>query len=192
MLLLLSLAAGGVLCVRLPPPHPTLFSTDPSWLNMLAQGATTTMEAWRPADKSNLDWAHPWCASPSFTIPAGTLGVMPTSPGWTSWRVAPQPSSLSSLAAEVPTPAGMLSFRFTAPSLTNATLALTVLSGQSATVCLPTPGTAAVVSAHAPSVDALVVDGAPVAATAWGRMLCTPAPLGAGAHVVSRVPSAAI
>ena len=25
--------------------------TYPSWLDMLAQGATTTMEAWRPADK---------------------------------------------------------------------------------------------------------------------------------------------
>jgi hypothetical protein len=29
----------------------------PGWLDMLAQGATTTMEAWRPQDKGNLDWA---------------------------------------------------------------------------------------------------------------------------------------
>ena len=158
---------------------------------MLAQGATTTMEAWRPADKSNLDWAHPWCASPSFTIPAGTLGVMPTAPGWTSWRVAPQPASLSHLTATVPTPTGMLSFAFTVPSPAHAMLSLTVLDGQNATVCLPAPGSAMALAARAPSVDALIVDGVPVAATTWGRMLCTPSPLGVGAHVVVRQPAAA-
>ena len=35
-------------------------STYPSWINMLSQGATCTIEAWRAADKSNLDFAHPW------------------------------------------------------------------------------------------------------------------------------------
>ena len=31
--------------------------TYPSWLDMLAQGATVTTEAWRAADKTNMDWA---------------------------------------------------------------------------------------------------------------------------------------
>ena len=41
----------------------------PSWGYMIAQGATITMEAWRPADKPNMDWAHPWCSAPAFIIP---------------------------------------------------------------------------------------------------------------------------
>lgn len=31
----------------------------PSWLDMINEGATTTTEAWRAADKTNMDWAHP-------------------------------------------------------------------------------------------------------------------------------------
>ena len=74
--------------------------------DMLRRGATTTMEAWAPEDKANMDWAHPWCASPSFTIPGSVLGVRPTAPGWAAWRFWPQPSALADAAARVPTPAG--------------------------------------------------------------------------------------
>ena len=35
-----------------------------SWLHMLKQGATTTMEMWTPDEKPNLTWSHVWSASP--------------------------------------------------------------------------------------------------------------------------------
>jgi hypothetical protein len=139
-----------------------------------------------------MDWAHPWCASPSFTIPKNTLGVAPTAPGWATWRAWPQPSSLVALQARVPTPAGMLSVAWSAPAgARNATLALTVLAGQAAEVCLPAPGTAAEQLAAAPAraaADELVVDGVRVPAPrAMGRFLCTTEDLAPGKHVVTRV-----
>ena len=119
-------------------------STYPSWINMLSQGATCTMEAWRAADKSNLDFAHPWCASPSFTIPGAILGASPLLPGWSRWRLAPQPSSLTSMDARVPTPAGMLTISFTSAHYdggSNASVLLVVLPQQACQVCLAVSGT---------------------------------------------------
>lgn len=162
----------------------------PSWLDMLAQGATTTMEAWRAADKANLDFAHPWASSPSFTIPAGTLGVVPTAPGWARWRAMPQPSGLTSMRAGVPTPAGVVSVSFSAAvgaADAVASLNVTVLGGQAAQACLPVPGAVGATPARAPASDVLTVDGAPVPAPAvLGRMLCTTADLLPGAHTVER------
>ena len=168
-------------------------ATYPSWIDMLAQGATVTTEAWRAADKNNMDFAHPWCASPSFTIPAGTLGVIPTSPGWATWHAWPQPSSLTALAADIPSPAGMIHVAWMAPAgARNATLTLSVLTGQAASVCLPAPGTAAEVAAAAPAApDALIVDGTLVPVPGvLGRFLCTVTDLPPGEHVVSRIVAA--
>jgi alpha-L-rhamnosidase len=173
----------------------------PSWLDMIAQGATTTMEAWRPEDKSNLDWAHPWCASPAFTVPGGVLGAAPLAPGWARFRVWPQASDLAAISAAVPTPAGMVELAYTAAwsspgggsggsaGSANATLALTVLAGQAAQVCLAVPGRAAQAAAAAAAAasDTLIVDGAPAESVAEGRFLCAAADLAPGAHTVARV-----
>jgi len=181
----------------------------PSWLDMIRQGATTTMEAWRPADKSNLDFAHPWCASPSFNVPGGVLGAAALAPGWSRFRVAPQPSDLTRVSAAVPSPAGMLMLEYAASwaganassvggsaggggaaVLANATLTLTVLAGQFAQVCLAVPGRAAAAAAAlaAAASDTLLVDGAPAAAAAAaGRFLCVAEDLAPGAHTVARV-----
>jgi hypothetical protein len=167
----------------------------PGWLDMLAQGASTTMEAWRPKDKSNLDWAHPWCASPAFSVVGGALGAVPLAPGWARWRAAPQPSSLGSLAAAVPTPGGVLQLAYSGASVprvsSNATLTLTVAAGQAAQVCLAQHGRAGSEVPAPAGRDGLVVDGAAGApAVAWGRFLCTQADLGPGAHTVARITSA--
>jgi len=45
-----------------------------SWLSMLHQGATTTMEAWTAGEKPNLTWSHPWGAAPAFAILVYLLG----------------------------------------------------------------------------------------------------------------------
>ena len=170
----------------------------PGWLYMIQQGATTTMEAWRPQDKSNLDWAHPWCASPSFTLPGGVLGAEPLEPGWGRWRLAPQPSSLSRVDARVPTPAGVLDVAYRASwggGAAVANVTLTVAPGQRALVCLAAPGAAAEARRLADAVaagasDVLAVDGVPVTPTPWGRFACVPEDLQPGLHVVTRVVSA--
>ena len=165
----------------------------PGWLDMLAQGASTTMEAWRPKDKSNLDWAHPWCASPAFSIVGGALGAVPLAPGWARWRAAPQPSALARLAAAVPTPGGVLQLAYagagTPQRSSNATLALTVAPGQGAQVCLAQHGAAGSEVPLPAARDGLQVDGAPAQAVPWGRFLCTQVDLGPGAHTVARITS---
>jgi alpha-L-rhamnosidase len=175
-------AADAALGVLTSPSYP-------GWLDMLHQGATTTMEAWRPADKGNLDFAHPWCASPAFTIIEGTLGAAPTSPAWRTWRLHPQPSSLTALSASIPTPGGMLAVAYAGAfdaSRANATVSLQVAAGAAVEVCLPMAGPA---GQPAPRSEQLLVDGEALAAPATkGRLLCTT--LSAqGAHTVTRLSS---
>ena len=138
-----------------------------------------------------MDWAHPWCASPAFTIPAGTLGAVPTAPGWATWRLAPQPSGLTNLTARVPTPSGMVSIAWAAAG-GNATVHVTVLAGQTVRVCLPAPGRAGSAAAAAAAAAArILVNGAEVPSEAWGRLLCAVDGLSEGAWEVARVPAAA-
>jgi hypothetical protein len=55
-------------------------SATNSWVNMLKQGATMTMEMWTPEEKPNLTWSHPWASSPAFLIAWYLFGIRPTSP----------------------------------------------------------------------------------------------------------------
>jgi hypothetical protein len=66
-----------------------------SWMNMIAQGAGATMEAWTTTEKSNLTYSHPWAASPAFNIPQGMFGINPTSPGYDTLDIKPQPGTIS-------------------------------------------------------------------------------------------------
>jgi hypothetical protein len=66
-----------------------------SWMNMIAQGAGATMEAWTPAEKPNLTYSHPWAASPAFTIPQGMFGINPTAPGYDTFDIKPQPGTVT-------------------------------------------------------------------------------------------------
>jgi hypothetical protein len=55
-------------------------STLRRWNNMIAAGATMTMEAWDVSLKSNLDWNHAWGAAPANIVGRDVLGVTPASP----------------------------------------------------------------------------------------------------------------
>eukprot|EP01050_Picozoa_sp_SAG11_P022270 SAG11_NODE_4170_length_2028_cov_1.729393_1_plen_258_part_00 len=66
-----------------------------SWLNMLKQGATASMEAWTTDEKPNLTWSHVWSASPGFIIPWYLFGIQPTSPGWKTLAIKPAPGNLT-------------------------------------------------------------------------------------------------
>lgn len=79
---------------------------DRSWIGMMRQGATITMEAWNPKVKPNLDWNHAWGATPLNAISRFVLGVTPIEPGFGKISIRPQIGSLKSVSAVVPTFAG--------------------------------------------------------------------------------------
>jgi hypothetical protein len=74
-----------------------------SWRNMIAQGATMTMEAWDQQVKPNQDWNHPWATGPAAAIGRYLVGVQPLEPGYRRLRIAPQPGNLEWFNAQVPT-----------------------------------------------------------------------------------------
>ncbi len=79
---------------------------DRSWLGMLEQGATVTMEAWAPKYKPNLDLNHAWGAAPINVISRYVLGVTPLEPGFAKIRIAPNVGDLRRVEGTVPTAKG--------------------------------------------------------------------------------------
>lgn len=174
-------------CYRLAIFDPTGSAADyalqllertsyPSWGYMIARGATISTEAWRPEDKHNMDWAHPWCAAPAFAIPRLLLGVQPLAPGWTVLRIAPQPSTLASINASIPTPQGVVPVTYLLAS-ESVSVVTRLFPGTRATVCLVHP--------RFPAASQLSVDGALVRSTRWGRLMCTADAVSEGPHTIA-------
>ena len=160
-----------------------LTSTDTnSWLNMIKQGATATMEAWTTGEKGNASWSHPWCSGPNSIIIRLLLGVKPLLPGWTKMSFMPQPSSLEWINATVATGKGSIpvSFKQTATAVT-ATIG--VPEGVSAKACLPAAHS---LSEELAAATTLKIDGVGVATVAEGRMLCAKVDLTPGPHELVR------
>ena len=84
--------------------------SDRSWLGMLSQGSTITMEAWSLDAKPNQDWNHAWGTPPLNIITRYVLGVRPTSPGFATYEVKPLPGPLN-VSGTVPTPRGPVKVR---------------------------------------------------------------------------------
>ena len=74
-----------------------------SWVNMMREGSTITMEAWGISYKSNLDWNHAWGAAPANIIPRYIVGIRPLEPGFAKVLIHPQPASLNQFSASIPT-----------------------------------------------------------------------------------------
>lgn len=83
-----------------------------SWLGMIAQGATATMEAWHPDGKPNLSWAHPWATAPANIITRYLFGLRPKAPGWKEFECNPKPGCLKSGNLAISTPRGKISVNF--------------------------------------------------------------------------------
>ncbi len=77
-----------------------------SWLSMMEQGATITMESWGNWDKPNQDWCHAWGTAPANVIPRHLCGVRPIKPGFAQFAVDPQPGDLDYFLLRQPTPHG--------------------------------------------------------------------------------------
>ena len=114
-----------------------LADNDRSWLGMLAQGATSTMESWNPGVKPNLDFNHVWGITPLYAISRFVLGVKPLEPGWKKVSVTPRLGPLKWAEGVVPTVHGGIRVR-----------AERADDGSVRLVCEPPPGVV-VVSADA-------------------------------------------
>ncbi|MEI7948245.1 MAG: alpha-L-rhamnosidase C-terminal domain-containing protein [bacterium] len=76
--------------------------SDRGWMNMMREGSTISMEAWGAKYKKNLDWNHPWGATPANIIPRYVLGVRPLTPGFGKVLIRPQ-TALLEVQGVVPT-----------------------------------------------------------------------------------------
>lgn len=77
-----------------------------SWLGMIEQGSTMTLEAWNMEAKPNLDWNHAWGTPPLNIIARFVLGVKPLDPGFAKVEVRPQTGDLEYVRGTVPTVQG--------------------------------------------------------------------------------------
>lgn len=110
-----------------------------SWLNMIADGAGATAEAWDASLKSNMTYSHPWAASPAFNVPQGMFGIRPTTPGYATYDVRPQPDSVTWAHVTRPTLRGSIGAAFhTVGDRTD--VGVDVPGNSSATVYVPADG----------------------------------------------------
>lgn len=153
-----------------------------SWLNMIKQGATATMEMWTPDEKPNLTWSHVWSASPGFIIPWFLFGIQPVEPGWAKMTIKPAPGALTHGEFRLPTVKGVVVAHFTKDPHEQAALRLkvTLPLGTQARVSIP-------LLDDARSSFAMTMNGAAVAdCIAEEHHLTAPA-VGPGEHVFELV-----
>lgn len=114
--------------------------SERSWYNMLRSGSTITMEAWDDKYKPNQDWNHVWGAVPANIIPRGLFGIQPTSPGFATFRIKPQPATLRHAELKLPTIKGDISARFENIPGKQFTLIVTIPNNTRAEVMMPKSG----------------------------------------------------
>ena len=103
--------------------------SERSWLNMISQGSTITMEAWSNACKPNQDWNHVWGAAPANVIPRRLVGIRPVRVGFKEFTVDPQPGDIKEFIMRHPSPQGEIKAEYS-----NNTLQLTV-PGDATAIC---------------------------------------------------------
>lgn len=73
-----------------------------SWLNMIRVGSSMTTEAWDEFFKPNLTWNHAWGSAPANITARKLMGIEPTAPSFSKFRISPQPGKLANASIEVP------------------------------------------------------------------------------------------
>jgi len=92
--------------------------SDRSWMNMLREGSTITMEAWGNKYKPNQDWNHAWGAAPANIIPMRLMGIRPVAPGCKMVEIHPQTASIRNAECRFPTPLGSIEVKIKNGQLT--------------------------------------------------------------------------
>jgi alpha-L-rhamnosidase len=160
--------------------------TRPGWANILARGGTFAWEVWDPQDTDVTppplaalypgdSMSHGWGSNVVVAIQRALLGVVPTGPGFSTFRVRPPLAGLGHAAGRVPTPAGPITVSWARGR-----------RGFELDVTVP-PNTAAGVSVPAPSPDRVTESGRPVSTAPGVRSVVraggyVTATLGAGTY----------
>lgn len=150
--------------------------TDRSWAHMVYDVKTTiTLEAWDNKYKTNQDWNHAWGAAPANILPRFLLGVEPTSPGFRTVRIRPQPGGLQRASLKLPTVRGTIETAFVASS-EKFTLFVRLPANVTGQAYLPRLGR---------KDNRVTVDGVRRTGVVEGDFIVV-APLGSGAHTLVR------
>jgi hypothetical protein len=147
--------------------------THTSWVNMINEGSTVSMEAWGIAYKSNQDWNHAWGAAPANIIPRFTAGIRPLEPGFAKALIHPQPGSLSQFSIRVPTIRGPILLSMNKQP-NNCTFDLTIPANMTARFVLPK---------HCDSFSQISLDGNLIVPQQHGTERYID-PVGSGAHIL--------
>jgi alpha-L-rhamnosidase len=117
-----------------------LQDTPPSWLGMLARGATTMWEEWEGLDAAGVPHAslnHYSKGAVASFLHRHVVGLRPTAPGYRTFEVRPRPGGgLTWASARHLSPYGPIEVRWEAAGGATA-LRVTVPPGTEAIVCLP-------------------------------------------------------
>lgn len=92
-------------------------SSERSWVNMIREGSTISMEAWGNKFKPNQDWNHAWGAAPANIVPFKLVGYFPITPGGEVIEIYPQIGSLSYVNATIPSLFGSIQIDITQSEL---------------------------------------------------------------------------
>jgi alpha-L-rhamnosidase len=87
--------------------------------------------------------AHGWSTGPTSALSQYVLGIAPTSPGYATWRVAPQPGDLTWAQGQAPTPHGPLAVKWGRQRNTFS-LAVTAPRGTTGTITVPVTGSSVI------------------------------------------------
>lgn len=110
--------------------------TDRSWFNMIRAGSTITLEAWDNKYKPNQDWNHAWGAAPANIISRKLMGIEPLTPGWSTFRIKPQISTLKHARIVVPTIKGPVKADYLQTE-DSFHMEVSIPGNTSAQICLP-------------------------------------------------------
>ena len=169
-----------------------------SWLGMIRQNATMTMESWQQAPfeaQGGGTFSHPWTAAPAYIIPRFLMGVRPLEDGWRRVAIRPlPPTDLESASIEVPTGRGLVKLSFV-QSASDFAANVTIPGNTFAQVCLPRylfasstrgqggPGRAGRREQRNLTCPCLL-DGRQVPSSANGGLQCLTDDLGGGEHAI--------
>lgn len=131
-----------------------------SWLHLIDDlGATVVTEAWDPAGKSDMSFAHAWASAPANIIARRLMGISPLKPGYASILIRPQTGGLNQARIAVPTLKGTVRVEFIDEGKT-FTLKVSIPANTRALVELPL---ARGYDERAAAQPAVAIDGRPLA-----------------------------
>ncbi len=144
-----------------------------SWVNMMREGSTISMEAWGIAFKPNLDWNHAWGAAPANIIPRFVAGIRPLEAGFAKALIHPQPATLNQFQAHIPSIRGTISVSMVRQAI-DCTFQLGIPANMTAKFVLPK---------NCAGYTNITLDGIPITPQQDGSLRFID-PIGSGNHTV--------